>query len=539
MYILGQNWADGYLDYHLPPGDVRIATRAWCVLESLDDVYLAQPKSLLRVWNYLRVAGVRMVLRKIRSRLAESLRDRRVLAIGLGEIVEGGQSEGYEENSPVVFIAPCHPECVERLVLPTACVERVSPAEYERFHCPSGIRFFDRYDRESLPDRAALAGWNRFAGVDVCPSAPAMLEFARRAFEQLDPADARMLPLPQPTPVAERYRPAPDLRPAPDPRPAQQPKRRLRATVFGLGHYAKTNLIPNLDPRIQVACIHEIDPTQIGQNHNRAIAYDTCEHLREEEQDHDIYLIAGYHHTHADLAARALKRGAYALVEKPLVTTPEQLSDLLAVVREHPGRLFTCFQKRYNPLWELARQDLHLEAGAPAHCHAIVFEVPLPRNHWYNWPNSGSRLISNGCHWLDHFLFMNDYAAPVRHDLWIGSNKDLHVSVELENGAVFGMCLTDMGSPRLGVRDHVELRAGSVTVTVDNDSNYVAENEHRILRRKRVNRFNTYRRMYRTISRKILSGQPGDSLKSLQTGGELMLELEEMYQRPSTAFAIS
>jgi len=36
--------------------------------------------------------------------------------------------------------------------------------------------------------------------------------------------------------------------------------------------------------------------------------------------------------------------------------------------------------------------------------------------------------------------------------------------------------------------------------------------------------------MQKTIFRKILSGQPGDSIKSVQRSCELMLDLEEMVQ---------
>ncbi len=518
MHILGKSWSDGYLDYHRSDDEVRIATKAWWTLERLNDVYLQQPRSLRRVFNYLREVGIVTVLSKIRSRLRESLRDRRVLAVGIGEVVEGGEEFGYTRGSPVVFVAPCHPECLERLVLPGPCTAEIPTGLYERFSAAGGIYLFEDCDPQAAADWTEVAGWSRFAGRPLPASASRLLPWARQEFQQLDTARARLLPLGRPTPVTERVE------------PARTGAGDLSAVIFGLGHYAKINVIRNLHPRIRVDCVHEIDPTQIGARRNPSVAYDSCSQVREAE-DYQVYLINGYHHTHADLAVHALRSGAYTVVEKPLVTTPDQLDRLLAAMRDHPGRFFACFQMRYNVLWQLARRDLQLSAGQPVHYHCIVFETPLPRRHWYNWVNSGSRLISNGCHWLDHFLFINAFAAVARYDLWKGGNGDLHVSVELENGAVFGMCLTDVGSPRIGMQQHVELRAHGGTVTVENGARYVAENRHGIVRRKRINKPRRYKFMYTTIYRKIVAGEQGDSIRSVERSCRLMLDLERVHQQ--------
>ena len=82
--------------------------------------------------------------------------------------------------------------------------------------------------------------------------------------------------------------------------------------------------------------------------------------------------------------------------------------------------------------------------------------LPLPKLHWYSWPNSGSRLLSNGCHWIDYFLFLNAFSPVTNYSLKVAKNGDSNVFVELENKAVFTMVLTDLGSSRLGVREHIK-----------------------------------------------------------------------------------
>ena len=83
--------------------------------------------------------------------------------------------------------------------------------------------------------------------------------------------------------------------------------------------------------------------------------------------------------------------------------------------------------------------DLGVAPGEPVSYHCIVYEVPLPELHWYRWPSSRSRLISNGCHWTDHFLLLNGFAEPVAYDVVESSDGMVNVTVELANGAVFTM----------------------------------------------------------------------------------------------------
>lgn len=521
MFILGKTWTDGFLDHARAPGELRIRAWAWWPLERLVDVYLAQPRSLRRLWNYLREVGAKELLLKVRSRLAESLRDRKFISAGFGEVLEADADAVHPVGAAVAFVAPWHPECMQRVCLPPAFVTPIDDALAQRWRRDEALLLIRNKPNPQSPDWSPLAGWSRFSGAPIDQASGVVLGWATEQLRRIDPASCESLASPRAAVAAERT-------------PSVSPQSgRMSAVLFGLGNYAKTCIIPKLDPRIQLTCIHEIDPTQIGVNRLPGVSYDTSGAVRPDEK-YDVYLIAGYHHTHADLAVHALRSGAWAVVEKPIVTTREQLDALLATMKDHPGRFFAGLNKRYDPLWGLARQDLQLAPGEPVNYHCIVFEVPLVRRHWYNWPNSGSRIVSNGTHWLDHFQFMNGFAAPCRADLWKARNGDIHASVELDNGATFNMSLTDHGSARLGLQDHIQLRAKGVTVTVENASRYRAEDRFRVLRRKHVNRLTAFRVMYETISRKIVAGEPGDSVDSVRRSSELMLALEAQVQRANS-----
>jgi hypothetical protein len=180
----------------------------------------------------------------------------------------------------------------------------------------------------------------------------------------------------------------------------------------------------------------------------------------------------------------------------------------------------------------LALEDLDAKPGQPIDYHCIVFEMPLPERHWYRWPNSRSRIVSNGCHWIDHFMFLNAYCPVSRRHVYQAKNGTVVVSLELANGAVFSMTLTDVGSRRIGVREFTELRSGDVQVRILDNKSYESENSHRVLRRLRLRPMDSYARMYRTISRRIVRGEPGDTPESFRSS-EVVIDIDEQLQTPA------
>jgi hypothetical protein len=95
------------------------------------------------------------------------------------------------------------------------------------------------------------------------------------------------------------------------------------------------------------------------------------------------------------------------------------------------------------------------------------------------------------------------------------------------------MVLTDHGSDRIGVQDHVELRANDATVKLVNATRYESENGQKVLRRKRVNKIEAYRLMYQSIGKSIADGSPGDSLRSVECSTTLGLDLEQRLSEAS------
>lgn len=493
---------DGYLDYHRAEDECRVAVSAMLNLQPLAGTAFVRQRSARLLLNYLRELGPVGVARKVRSRLAEAGRNDKWLSCGIGTIVEAPESGRFSTGQRVVFIAPAHPRFAERLCLPVALLRPTKAA------APSGAPVHMEAASALDPEFEQLAGWTPWSGSPL-PAVP--LDQAQHLLADADWSGGRTVPAAGSAVMESSRGEVGD-----------------ELILFGLGNYAKTVILPCLPQRLKVTRVHEIDPTQLGSKLSPSVNWSTRPTMFDSDRPKAV-LIAGFHHTHPGLAVEALRRGAYAVVEKPLITAREQLGPLVEAVSAAP-RLFACFHKRYSAFTARAAADLAVQPGDPIHYHCVVFEEPLPELHWYRWPNSGSRLVSNGCHWLDHFLFLNGYAKPARWQVTRAHDDIASVLVELENGAVFTMTLGDQGSPRLGVRDYVELRAGRRTATIVDATRYHAEDASRVLGKVRVGRQESYRRMYRSIGEAILAGRDGDSLDSVVVGNRLLMDLEDELQ---------
>ena len=491
---------------------MRIRVQALRTLARLDDLYFVRPRSWRTLWNHAREVGPAWVARKVLTRLRESARNDKYASLGVGAVLEADPSGSLSPGDAVAFLAPSHPRAYERVVLPAALVVPLGAPLPD----PDGALRVTTGADTLPPGLAALLGWSPHSGAEL-PEASfrtAVAEAARGLVRE----SGRALPLTEASPVKERDAGSTANGSAPS------------AVLFGFGAYGRTIVMNGVQPTLEVRAVHELDPTLMPPGRTASIRWDTAGSPREDER-YDAYLIAGYHHTHAPVAIEALRRGATAVVEKPLATTPDQLRDLVATLDATNGRFIAGFHKRYSVLNDWARADLAVQDGAPVHYHAVVFEERLPARHWYRWPASRTRIVSNGCHWIDHFLFLNGWSEATSIDVARGGPGDetANISIRLENGAFFSLVLTDVGSGRIGVREHVELRAGDVTVSIDDGARYSAESGSRILRRRRINRMSSYEAMYRAIARRIVAGEQGDSRASVEVSTRVVLAAEEAF----------
>ena len=505
MKVLRDAEEDGYLDQAMIDGWLRIQVIKVTQYPPLHEQFFRRKFDFRSALAYARDIGLLNVVRKVRSRLAERVRNERCIVVGLGRAIES-RDPSVIPGTLVPFIVSDSGPPSERYVVRRDLVG--DPWHGEVPDNLPGMWQVVRADAvEGDHDISRIAGWHGYSGAPWLLSKHDVEAVVDRA---LKASGRSAMCAYSRSPVTERT----------------ETVRESGLTIFGYGNYVKTVVIPQLGRRIPVRCIHEIDPWQIGRNRNEHWSWDTSPGLRPDEHP-DVVVIASFHHTHASIAVEAMERGARAvIIEKPIVTTSADLELLCTAVEKYGTPVFAAFQKRYSPFNKYIFDDLRVRPGDPVSCFGIAYEVPLPPQHWYRWPSSGSRIISNGCHWIDYFLYLNDFSpARLLAAVPLGEASIL-VRIILENDAVLSLSLTHEGSPRLGVREHCEFRANGVTATVTDAKNYMSESARGVIRKARVHRFAAYRRMYRFMSEAIAAGADGDSLQSLAQSSNSVLAAE-------------
>jgi predicted dehydrogenase len=499
MIIYSNGNSSEYLDYSPLDQDgeyINIDT----VLNAgaVTGLYFERARSIRLVWNYIKDIGLRNTLIKVLSRFKERDRNSKFFLLGKGATQGGGR---------VVFLAPKHPAIPSRVWLPTELFQYISEKEENS----SFIEILENESSAIAELKKKYSGWDPLSG------------------EQLvEPDWDQIESVIQNAKIRERIKKKTTSISVTSGSSGTKAMASYGATLFGYGNYAKTIILPSLPVGIRVNRIHEVDPTQISGKND--VLWSTSPYIARED-DNRIFFIAGYHHTHNGLACEALMRGATVVVEKPLVVTYKQLLELEKTCKEGDGKYFACFHKRYSMFNGFSLRDLQAEAyQAPINYHCIVYEVPLPEKHWYNWSSSSTRIISNGCHWIDHFLYLNDFSEPEEIHCNEAFDGTVAVFMQLKNKACFTMALTDIGSEKIGVQDHIELRRSEVTVKIVNGSKYIAESKDRVLRRASVNKISSYRNMYSSIGKAILNGEAGDGWQHNYVSSKTVLAVNEILE---------
>jgi UDP-N-acetyl-2-amino-2-deoxyglucuronate dehydrogenase len=134
---------------------------------------------------------------------------------------------------------------------------------------------------------------------------------------------------------------------------------------------------------------------------------------------------------------QALRVGAHAICEKPLVINPWNLDPLQEIERETGGRVSTVLQLRLHPAVLAFRKGLAQEAGRR---HRVTLTYITSRGRWYDvsWKGSEERsggIVTNlGIHFFDLLLWL---FGPVQRS-WVHLREPKRTagSLELERADV-------------------------------------------------------------------------------------------------------
>lgn len=407
--------------------------------------------TLQKLFFFLLREGPGLTMRKVRA----SLIQRKVLA-EREVILACGPLLGV--NGTGLAVGPQNCPYSDLLVFPAQCVVEISGEDEIAPHYLNLERYFQRFPEvlEELYHHSPFSGRElRFNLRDVLEESGNIQEEKRGGS-----ASVQSLSLP-------------DSSPKQAPGEVRQGSSGLDLFLAGAGAYAYAYILRCLRSA-RFHTVVDINPALasiVGDKYGFA-HWETSTRRALERLDQcpqPVLTVATYHSTHVDIVEQALTVNPETriLLEKPPVTSREQLKRLLDL-RQEGAWIEIGYNRRHVPMVEKARDLLGTRNG-PIVMTCIIKELGLPDTHWYYWPNQGTRITGNLCHWVDLGTYL--IGQPATHVDAVSSEKsipgdEVTAVVTYEDGSRLTLVASDLGSPVRGVQEYIDIRRGDMTIQI-------------------------------------------------------------------------
>jgi predicted dehydrogenase len=471
-----------------------------------------------KVASFLLTDGPAATIRKARAKRAEPAYtgDYHLVAVL-------GRAGGDDDPGRVVALAPRSPRCANRLLAHRGLTRPVG----EDFG-PDDLRSVAAAIRSRLGELTSMLDQTYlYSGIDPPePLARALGEALAAAPAPAGPAIALLVP--------------PATGAAPAAATAKPRSNRPPLAILGAGDYVRIEVAPALGAaKVERAVICDREP-QIAALAGAELGFDATFTDATAAIDalgrRGLVVVATAHDSHAALAARALAAGHRVICEKPAVVTAADLALLNEAAAGAPGELEVGFNRRYTPLVERARAWMEAESG-PATIVATIREIDIAPEHWYLWPNQGTRVAGNLCHWIDlavHLLGPGPEPTAVSVSPRVSSepaglDAERAFSVAFDDGSSVTLVPTGRGDSVRGVQEQIEIRRGALTLHLDDLWKIRGVRRGRPISRRTAWRDKGHGRMYDSALRRFLDGRPaGYPARDLQRVSEIQLAATEL-----------
>lgn len=292
-----------------------------------------------------------------------------------------------------------------------------------------------------------------------------------------------------------------------------------QVAVLGGGDYTRTEIIPGLRrANLGLYAVANREPqiaALVGRRFGFTLATTDSDRAIAELPSPGLVVVATAHDSHTRLTCAALEAGHRVFVEKPPTVTPDDVRQLASAMRANPGAVEIGFNRRYHPLVRKARARLQRESG-PTTISCVVKELSFERDHWYFWPNQGTRVTGNLCHWIDLAVYLIEGSPmPVTVSMSPrvpgsepGSDEERVLTVTFTDGSLFTVLGTTRGDDIRGVQEQMEIRRGRASILIDDLWKLRIRSEGIERYSRTIFRDKAHTAMYFEALGRIVSGKP-------------------------------
>jgi predicted dehydrogenase len=286
-------------------------------------------------------------------------------------------------------------------------------------------------------------------------------------------------------------------------------------SIVGCGNFARAVLLHHAlrVPGVRLRGVCDIRP-EVASLHARALgaAFHTADYaeLLSDAATQAIFVTTD-HASHAAHVVAALNAGKAVHVEKPPVIVPEQLTLVLDALARTGGTMTVGYNRPYAPAYPVLMRAIDEESG-PIAAAMIVKGFKLPPEHWYYWPDQGTRLAGNLVHWIDLGYRVVLGARPI--SVHVARDRSRHpadaadaaiIAIRFDNASVVSIAFTSAGDDLRGVREWIEIGRGGTSIRIEDFDRLEIVRGAKVVRR-RFGRDRGHAAEIRDVVRKLRSG---------------------------------
>lgn len=252
---------------------------------------------------------------------------------------------------------------------------------------------------------------------------------------------------------------------------------KIRVAVIGTGNFATSTHLPN------IASLHHLLELRAVSDRDGLLAKEVGMQFRADyatteygallkDPNIDLIIITTRHHTHAELAQRALRAGKAVLLEKPMANNEEQLRGLTKAIQESSRPFLIGFNRRFSP----AAEHIYSLVARRTNPLLIYYRMNagyLDPSHWTQGPEGAGRIIGEACHIFDLFNFWTgsqpisiQASAITPKSKNVLANDNLICTLKHGDGSVCSLLYTGSGDPAVG-KEYAEIYTGGHTYLMD------------------------------------------------------------------------
>jgi polar amino acid transport system substrate-binding protein len=301
-----------------------------------------------------------------------------------------------------------------------------------------------------------------------------------------------------------------------------------RVSFIGAGSFAQNFLLPNIKDSSFVTVVTSHGHTSKNVARKWRFERATCDVEDVFSDRSNTVFIATRHDSHAEYVKRSLQMSKNVFVEKPLCLTEEELEEIAALHKEHPGaRLMVGFNRRFARHIRTIKKEF--TDKLPKAINYRINAGAVPPEHWIQDPAiGGGRIIGEVCHFVDLAMYL---AGSLPQCLSAAAMQDprglldtLNVNLLFRDGSIANVSYFANGSKAVK-KEYLEVFSSGKTAVLDDFT--------------RLDIFTSGRRTNKRMSRdKGHSREVREFLNWVRKGGPAPIPFEEIYYSTKMSFDI-